>query len=79
MTSNDSDILFYALNSAVNQSQGNERIGSTKVFGEWQDLTAEHFHQRRAHQAAGLLALGIEHGDHVALYMENSWDWIMQI
>jgi long-chain acyl-CoA synthetase len=77
MTSNDSDILFYALNSAVNQSQGNERIGSTKVFGEWQDLTAAHFHQRRAHQAAGMLALGIEHGDHVALYMENSWDWII--
>lgn len=77
MTSNDRETLFYALDAAVMQSQGREFLGSTKVYGEWQPLTAQRFHERRKHQAAGLLALDIGHGDHVALYMENSWDWLV--
>lgn len=44
---------------------------------DWQRYTFQEVHDRASEFAAGLLALGFRPGDHAAILLENSPDWVV--
>ena len=48
-----------------------------KAGREFRALTYQELHQRAADFGAGLIALGLRHGDRVAIVCENSLDWVV--
>ena len=48
-----------------------------KVSGEWQSLTYEEMWRQSRDFAAGLIALGLEKGDRVAVMCENGLPWVV--
>ena len=48
-----------------------------KVSGEWQRLTYEEMWRQSRDFAAGLIALGLEKGDRVAVMCENGLSWVV--
>lgn len=48
-----------------------------KADGEFRTITFEELQQRAADFGAGLIALGLRHGDRVAIVSENSIDWVV--
>ena len=48
-----------------------------KKFGLWQESTWRDYARRTAHTAAGLLELGVERGDRVAIHAENRPEWLI--
>jgi long-chain acyl-CoA synthetase len=47
-----------------------------KLFGVWQEVTWAQYWRNVLDAAHGLLALGIEPGDHVAIQSENRQEWL---
>lgn len=59
-----------------------ERLGPRpalrfKRFGRYSDLTWTEYRQRADRAAAGLIALGIQPGDRVAILSENRYEWLI--
>ena len=47
-----------------------------KLFGVWQEVTWAQYWTNVLDAAHGLLALGVEPGDHVAIQSENRQEWL---
>ena len=60
----------------VRRSYGDKVVFQQKVHRDWQRLSATDLHSRTHDLAAGLIALGLEQGDRVAMVFENSLDWV---
>lgn len=59
-----------------NRRRWGDRIAfQQKIRREWQRISFAGVHRRSYELAGGLIALGLEHGDRVALIGENSIDW----
>jgi long-chain acyl-CoA synthetase len=50
-------------------------VVSRRVSGEWQDLTAQQFHEDVVAVAKGLVAAGVQSGDRVALISKTRYEW----
>ena len=48
-----------------------------KKLGLWQESTWATYARRTAHAAAGLLELGVERGDRIAIHAENRPEWLI--
>jgi long-chain acyl-CoA synthetase len=54
---------------------GNQHGYQQKIGGKWQKLDFEQLYARAHDFGAGLIAMGLQKGDRVAIIAENSLDW----
>lgn len=60
----------------VERMWGDKVAYQQKVRREWQRMSYVHVHNQSREVAAALVALGVKHGDRVAIIAENSIEWV---
>lgn len=73
----DAPATFPELIELNRRTYGPKVAFQQKARGTWQRLTHDEVARRSYDIAAGLIALGLHHGDRVAIVAENSIDWAL--
>ena len=74
------DVMFSLLFHAYLKYKDTKKIAMRKKgLGRWRDYTWEDYYQNVVWVGAGLLALGLEHGDKVAIIGDNDPEWALAV
>ena len=74
------DVMFSLLLDSYLKYENTKKVAMrNKEQGRWRDYTWEDYYQNVVWVGAGLLELGLEHGDRVAIIGDNDPEWVFAV
>ncbi len=74
------DVMFSLLLHSYLKYRDTKKVAMRKKrYGRWWDYTWQDYYQNVLWVGAGLLALGLEHGDKVAIMGDNDPEWVFAV
>ena len=74
------DVMFSLLLGSYLKYENTKKVAMRKKeHGRWRDYTWQDYYQNVVWVGAGLLELGLEHGDRVAIIVDNDPEWVFAV
>ena len=74
------DVMFSLLSHSYLKYKDTKKVAiRKKEFGRWRDYTWQDYYQNVVWVGSGLLELGLEHGDKVAIIGDNDPEWVFAV